>query len=246
VAGRNGAAGVQGATGASGASGATGAASTEEGAAGAAGAAGRNGATGATGATGEKGNGEGAGTTGPMGPTGRGLPATLGGTEKETGVWIITTPHGANESAFHLALAEISFPVPLAKKLHGEATCPTSQAKVTCPGKQMTALETKEIAEGKKAMPGCKATAGAVSPGEPSEKDRHLLEEPEVEPGNLCVYTGVEEMSTVPLMSKQGTFTVEGENGVSPTGASVGYANEEVGFEGYIKAQGSWAVEAGA
>jgi hypothetical protein len=230
---------VPGATGAPGSPGTPGEPSSVTGATGATGA---NGAAGATGTTGPTGPSEGLGTIGPTGPTGPGLPATKLGTEKETGAWIVTTPHKA-EVVPGLEGDNISFPVPLAHALSAPPTgCEKPQGKPECHVKWMTKEETKQIANGEIAMPGCKAAASPVA-GEPTERDRNLLEKPEAEPGNLCAYTGVEETGeTATVMTRQPILSLEGPPGASRTGAWIGYADEETLTGGFVRAQGSWAV----
>jgi hypothetical protein len=77
----------------------------------------------------------------------------------------------------------------------------------------------------------------------------NLLEEPVAEPGNLCVYTGCANTSVLRgcvedrfEMEKTGIFNVGGQFGASPAGASIGYENETLGVEGYVRASGTWAV----
>jgi hypothetical protein len=243
---------LPGATGATGSPGAPGG----PGVSGATGAAGANGAAGATGTIGPTGPSEGSGTIGPTGPTGPGLAATLETEKSETGVWIVTTPHEELPVPY-LATSNISFPVPLAKRLTAPPTgCAQTPGKTECHVKLLGAAETKEIAVGTKAMPGCKAVASPV--GEPTEKetekDRRLLEEPVAETspatalesasGNLCVYTGVEEKTSV--LEREAILNAQGNPGASPTGGTVAYIDEVAGLPGVgVKAQGSWAVKAG-
>jgi hypothetical protein len=225
-----------GTIGATGSSGAPGEANTEKGATGMNGAIGAPGATGATGATGPS---EGAGTIGPTGPTGPGLPATLAPGASETGVWIVATPH-VTELAPILSGTDINFQVPLAGGIKNSAVeCagnPAETKSLPCNAKEMNLAETKEIISGAKGMPGCKATPAA---------DPNLLEEPVAESGHFCAYTGVEELSGSgsTLAVKQGLIQVNGEAGVSPGGAMIAYAPEEIGAEGLVRAQGSWAVK---
>jgi hypothetical protein len=96
----------------------------------------------------------------------------------------------------------------------------------------LTLAQTNSIKAGTLAIPGCKATAAV---------DANLLEEPVAESGNLCVYTGVEEVAGG-HSSASGVLNALGEAASNPTGAAVGYevvSNEEPAAS---SGQGSWAV----
>jgi hypothetical protein len=169
-----------------------------------------------------------AGETGTTGATGSPLPSVLPQGKTERGAWIATSSSKPELSPFE-TVASISFTVPLAKNLEGPASgCPGA---ATCHAKELSATETKEIAEGKKAMAGCKAVASA---------DPTLLEEPVAESGNLCAYTGAEENTD---MLPTGILNVQRTSGSSRTGAIIGYEVSVFG-EPVINArgQGTWAV----
>jgi hypothetical protein len=124
----------------------------------------------------------------------------------------------------HQTQGQISFPIPLKAKL--------GETKVHFVNKKLT--EENETT-GKK-ITGCKATATA---------DPKLLEEPEAEPGNLCVYAGVEVLKNAELVG----IGLAGEsNGANRDGAFVEFVVHEIPSEenGFIatriQAQGTWAV----
>jgi hypothetical protein len=131
--------------------------------------------------------------------------APVGKTEK--GFWTASAaakPEGVpNETS-----RAISYVIAAAKLTAPVAGCP---GVATCHAKQISELETKEIAEGKKGMAGCKAVAAA---------DPNLLEEPVAESGNLCAYTGTESKID---MAPTGVRNVLGESGSSAGGALIGY-----------------------
>jgi hypothetical protein len=123
-----------------------------------------------------------------------------------------------------LAAATISFPIPL--------ETPPGPGKVH----YLTLAQTKEGP----AVPGCPGTGSAV------------LEHPVAEPGNLCVYTGVETIkndptSKLPEASFMGFQNALGETEkASRTGAFVTFGSTLAitNPNANLGVQGSWAVTA--
>jgi hypothetical protein len=240
-----GAAGVNGENGAAGAAGASpaGATGAVRGEAGAAGVNGKNGATGATGATGGTTGVSGAVTpTGATGIAGSPLPATLLTGQTEKGAWIVSELGKEPGLPSKLEASIISFPIPLASALE------KSQVHYINPTKL------KELETGcHEAEPGiCSATEVPSEPGcfSPAleQKTPTLLEAPLAEPGNLCVYAGIQVLA--PAEADVGFSAIEnsvGSEGTDRTGASIRFTVKKIEPPKKItmRAQGTWAVTAG-
>jgi hypothetical protein len=219
--GNNGTNGATGATGNTGPTGATGTNGTNgttgaTGPTGATGTAGTNGVTGATGATGEPGatgpTGKGpTGATGETGATGGGLPATLPSGSTERGTWVAAAGTAPEATAVGLpagVVAEISFPIPLAKasvKVNYLTNAQTKAGTAECPA------------------------AGALT-------------QPTAAKGDLCVYTGQEELTGVAETAISNAAGTAGAD--SLTGATVNFAAPTTLATNKILTQGTWAVTA--
>jgi hypothetical protein len=226
--GQTGSVGAKGANGTNGSTGPTGPTGGE----GAKGETGKNGATGAKGTTGEtgaKGAGE-TGNTGPEGPTGPAQETEkLAKGQTERGYWSMETASATQTTPF-ATTSTISYTLPDVSITNTAIGCASSPKTAGCPVKQMSKLETEQMAAGALAMPGCKNN---------TEKDPNLLEEPVAESGNVCAYTGVEELSNT---VRTGILNVQGSEGASPTGAFIQFENELAGAIGNGRSAGTWAV----
>jgi hypothetical protein len=158
------------------------------------------------------------GKTGPQGPSGTtGFTKTLPSGETETGVWsFLVKP----EDKGQFISVPLSFPIPLAANESVTKEPIISEEKVHFFAKGEVATKGNGCGEGSAAKP-------------------------EAEPGNLCIYTGVEEIPsfkaeqiliTDPALSGRVT-------GAGATGAVMGLfvpgSLEETG-----NAEGTWAVSA--
>ena len=234
--GRAGAAGANGPEGKAGATGHSGPAGGQTGPTGATGSTGAIGATGpapppsaavgATGATGQAGSPLPAVlATGPTGATGASGPAS------ESGVWSATNP--AEPKLGHYVDAVISFPVPLSAKL----LCATTFGKPGCKVRYLTKATTEKV----------EAATNTAGEGEgcvPADSGAKVLEQPVAQPGNLCVYAGIEVLEDAELL---GISTAGSADGAERQGAFVEFVTKEIppaGTQSLIRARGTWAVEA--
>jgi hypothetical protein len=216
--------GERGENGPNGPAGAAGAPGTEgpQGATGVTGAPGTNGTNGQAGPTGQEGPvgpEGGRGPTGQRGPGGPLAPVAPKGTY-ESGYWTLSA--GAQPTIGRTTDGFISFPM----RLQAELGEPAAHF--------FTPAATAELAEGKKAAPGCKAKA---------EPDPTLLERPLAEPGNLCVYAGVLEQVDQSFI---GVLKFGAAQRLSPgantQGADIQFETTTAAEPASLRAQGTWAV----
>jgi hypothetical protein len=177
------------------------------------------GAPGPQGPVGPKGE---AGAAGPVGPAGKdgedgedGSPWTAGGTlpaeATETGTWVLGTFAPETISPGQELRAAISFTIPLAAPLSEEHV-----HFILANGKELN-LAFEEV--------------------EPTECGTGTAEDPQADPGNLCVYVG----SASNVLGYSGTIkNASLEVGASTAGASVGFFNQT----GEPSGVGTWAVTA--
>jgi hypothetical protein len=155
-----------------------------------------------------------------------GFTKTLPSGETETGTWS-AGPFAAEtvaEPAFHALFVPISFSIPLAAPLENPALCTASACQVhyvTPEGEELNGAFNEETSTE------CNGSAEA----------------PSAEPGNLCIYVGLEEsvLSADPFVANPSLeYPDGGPGGAATTGAVLGVSLQ--GSES--KASGTWAVTA--